>query len=63
MQGQVTHQYGFQMTEEEMYNRIFAYHSSMKGKQIFAQLECFECLKLTNKMLEEEKQSVVQVKM
>lgn len=51
------------MTEDEMYNRIFLYQTSMKGKQIYAQLECFECLKLTNKMLEDETKVVVQSKM
>ena len=42
------------MTEEEMFQRIFNYNSSMKGKAMYAQLECIECLKLTNKMLEDE---------
>lgn len=50
------------MSEEEMFNRIFSYHSSMKGRQIYAQLECFECLKLTNKMLEDETKVVIQSK-
>lgn len=37
-----------------MFNRIFRYTPTMKGKQSYAQLECLECLKLTNKMLGEE---------
>lgn len=49
--GQITHQYGFQLTEEDMFNRIFRYHPGMKGKPHYSQLECIECLKLTNKML------------
>ncbi len=51
---QITHQYGFQMTEEDMFNSIFRYNPNMKGKSNYAQLECLECLKLTNKMLGEE---------
>jgi hypothetical protein len=42
------------MTEEDMFNRIFRYNPNMKGKSNYAQLECLECLKLTNKMLGEE---------
>ena len=41
-----------------MFNRIFKYTSSMKGKQIYSQLECTECLKLTNKMLGDEIQNI-----
>ena len=37
-----------------MFNRIFKYNPAYKTKQNFAQLECLECLKLTNKMLAEE---------
>jgi hypothetical protein len=47
------------MTEDDMFNRIYKYHSSMKGKQVYSQLECIECLKLTNKMLEEEVQLIM----
>lgn len=39
-----------------MYQRVFRYHPSMKGKQLYQQLECIECLKLTNKMLRDEAQ-------
>lgn len=42
-----------------MFNRIFRYHPAMKQKQNYAQLECIECLKLTNKMLEDETQMIV----
>ena len=31
----------------------------MKNKQNYAQLECLECLKLTNKMLEDEMKAVL----
>ncbi len=31
----------------------------MKGKALYAQLECNECLKLTNKMLAEETQLII----
>jgi hypothetical protein len=31
----------------------------MKNKQNYAQLECLECLKLTNKMLEDEMKAVI----
>ncbi len=31
----------------------------MKGKPIYAQLECVECLKLTRKMLEDEQRMIV----
>lgn len=37
-----------------MYQRVFRYQPSMKGKQMYQQLECIECLKLTNKMLRDE---------
>ena len=42
------------MTEEEMFNRIFRQQNNVKSKQSYAQLECLECLKLTNKMLIDE---------
>jgi len=35
----------------------------MKGKAHYQQLECIECLKLTNKMLEDETQLIVQSKL
>jgi hypothetical protein len=56
---QITHQYGFQLTEDEMFQRIFKYQPMMKNKQNYAQLECLECLKLTNKMLEDEMKAVL----
>ena len=57
---QITHTYGFQLTEEEMFNRIYRYNPQlMKGKQLYSQLECVECLKLTNKMLEDELSSII----
>jgi hypothetical protein len=31
----------------------------MKGTQKYAQLECIECLKLTNKMLEDETNLII----
>jgi hypothetical protein len=42
-----------------MYNRVYRYQLGMKGKQIYAQLECLECLQLTNKMLEDEVKLIV----
>lgn len=45
-----------------MFNRIFRYTPAMKGKQNYAQLECLECLKLTNKMLGEELALLVQAR-
>lgn len=45
-----------------MFNRIFRYNPSMKGKPNYAQLECLECLKLTNKMLAEELALMVEAK-
>lgn len=48
----VTTLYGFQMTEEEMFSRIHSVPSNSKIS--YAQIECVECLKLTNKMLREE---------
>jgi hypothetical protein len=50
------------MTEEEMFNRIFRYSSMSKSKSSYAQLECLECLKLTNKMLGEELGLLVEAK-
>jgi hypothetical protein len=41
-----------------MYQRIFKYNpSKMKGKLLYQQLECLDCLKLTNKMLSDEIES------
>lgn len=34
--------------------RIFKYHSTMRNRPQYQQLECLECLKLTNKMLVDE---------
>ena len=34
----------------------------MKGKQMYAQLECVDCLKLTNNMLNEELSGVLKQK-
>ena len=34
----------------------------MKGKAMYTQLECCECLKLTNKMLAEEMQMIIESK-
>jgi hypothetical protein len=46
-----------------MYNRVYRYNpQTMKGKALYSQLECTECLKLTNKMLEEEFLSIVSQK-
>ena len=59
---QITHLYGFQMTEEDMFNRIFRYTVAMKGKSSYAQLECLECLKLTNKMLGDELAMLVEAR-
>jgi hypothetical protein len=51
----ITFAYGFKMTEEEMYQRVWHYSpAKMKGKGVYEPLECLECLKLTNKMLLEE---------
>jgi hypothetical protein len=50
------------MSEEDMFNRIFRYSPSMKGKASYAQLECLECLKLTNKMLNEELALLIEAK-
>ena len=45
-----------------MFNRIYRYHPRMKGKAMYTQLECCECLKLTNKMLAEEMQMIIESK-
>jgi hypothetical protein len=57
--GQITHQYGFQLTEQDMFQRIFRYNPMMKGRPQYQQLECIECLKLTNKMLEDERNLII----
>ena len=43
-----------------MFNRIYRYNPKMKEKAMYAQLECNECLKLTNKMLQEEMQLIIE---
>lgn len=42
-----------------MFQRVYKYTPSMKGKPIYAQLECVECLKLTRKMLEDEQRMII----
>jgi hypothetical protein len=57
---QITHQYGFTLTEEDMFAYIFRHNAKeMRGRQIYSQLECVDCLRLTNKMLQEELQGIL----
>ena len=53
-QAEITRIYRFQLGEQEMYDYIYKtnMNSDQKNKDAFSQLECLECLKLTNKMLE-----------
>lgn len=52
---EITQQYGFQLTESEIQEYIFSKKQSDPAKEkAFAQLECLDCLMLTNQMLEQE---------
>ena len=51
----ITHLYGFELSEQAMHDYIYknVRNPSISSKS-YSQLECYECLKMTNKMLDEE---------
>jgi len=55
---EITHQYGIKMSEQQLYDYIFCRKIDEQDDDVSHkksdQIECFECLKMTNKLLEDE---------